>query len=179
MQQTLSIDVKAAVKLPPGEDINDWLSVSIVDFFHQLDFIFEPVSELCTNESCPEMSAGPAYKYAWVDDVEYKKPTILPAHDYIEKVFLSTEEQINNESIFPSDPSVSYPKDFKNTCQIIMRRLFRVYAHLYCHHLEDVKNLGLFQNLNSSFRHFVYFAKEFKLIPDDQYAPLQSLIDQL
>ena len=170
-------DVRGAVVLPPGENLNDWLAVSVVDFFNQISCLFAPVAEYCTPDTCKEMTAGPAYKYAWQDTEKYKKPTSLPANEYIANVMIWTEKYINNEKYFPSDPSVPFPDDFQNIVKNIFKRLFRIYAHLYHHHIDDISKVGADAHLNTSFRHFVVFAKEFKLIPEEQLAPLKDIID--
>ncbi|OHT03326.1 MOB kinase activator-like 1 [Tritrichomonas foetus] len=172
-------DLRNAVKLPPGESKNDWLAVSVVDFFNQLSCLFAPVAEHCTPKSCPEMTAGPGYKYAWQDNVKYKKPTSLPANEYITNVMLWTEGFINNEKYFPSDPNVPFPSDFQEIVKNIFKRLFRIYAHIYHHHRDDIRSIGAEAHLNTSFRHFIFFSQEFNLIPDDQLAPLKEIIDQL
>lgn len=172
-------NLREAVKLPPGEKLEDWLAVSVVDFFNQLSCLFAPVSEHCTPQSCPEMTAGPGYKYYWQDSDRYKKPTMLPAPEYITNVMLMTESYINNEKYFPSDPSVPFPSDFKKIVENIFRRLFRIYAHIYHHHRDDIRAIGAEAHLNTSFRHFMFFTQEFKLIPEDQLAPLKEIIDQL
>lgn len=172
-------DVKAGVKLPPGENLNEWISVSIIDFFNQIQFFCEPICELCKPETCPEMTAGPGYKYAWQDNDKYKKPTMLPACEYIKNVLCWTEQLVTDDKIFPPDPSIPYPKDFMQICKNIFKRLFRIYAHIYHHHLEDMKRCSLQDQINHSFKHFISFSMEFKMIPEDQLAPLKSLIDQL
>lgn len=179
-QATLgSGDITSAVKLPAGENLNDWLAVNVVDFYNQLSCLYAPVAEHCTPKSCPEMTAGPQFKYAWQDSKQYKKPTMLPANEYITNVMLWTESYINNEKYFPSDPNVPYPNDFVSIVQNIFKRLFRIYAHIYHHHREDIRSIGAEAHLNTSFRHFIYFTKEFKLIPEEQLAPLKEIIDQL
>jgi len=178
--ETLSVvDVRTGVKLPPGENLNDWIAVAIVDFFNQLSILYAPVQEHCTEETCPEMSAGHAFKYMWQDADEYKKPTMLCAKAYISNVMEWTDSLLNNDKVFPSDPSVSYPKDIMNVMKNIFKRLFRIYAHIYHHHLDDIKRLGIDEQLNTSFRHFIFFSQEFKMIPPEQMQPLQDIIDQL
>ena len=172
-------DLRSAVKLPDGENLNDWYAVSVVDFFNQLSCLFAPVAEHCTPTTCPEMSAGPGFKYFWQDNNKYKKPTSLPASEYISNVMIWTESFINNEKIFPSDPSVPFPSDFVEIVKKIFQRLFRIYAHIYHHHREDIRSVGAEAHLNTSFRHFIFFCQEFKLIPEDQLAPLREIIDQL
>lgn len=41
------------------------------------------------------------YEYHWADGNKYKKPTALPASQYIALLMDWVETQINNEDIFP------------------------------------------------------------------------------
>lgn len=172
-------DLKTAVKLPEGENLNDWLAMNVVEFYNQINCLYSPIVEHCTPTSCPEMSAGPGFKYAWQDGKKFKKPTELPAPEYISNLMQWAESIIDDEKIFPSDPSVPFPKDFRAQVSKIFTRLFRIYGHIYHHHLDDVKTVGAEAHLNTSFRHFILFSKEFDLIPEDQLAPLKDLINQL
>ena len=45
------------------------------------------------------------YEYHWADKDKYKKPTKLPAPQYISLLMDWVEEQINNEEIFPATNS--------------------------------------------------------------------------
>jgi hypothetical protein len=112
--------LSTAVKLPPGEDPNDWLavhgknphhlfvssftdeySVPVVDFFNRINLIYGTICESCTEQSCPTMSGGPKFEYLWCDGQKYKKPTPLPAPQYIAQLMDWVEAQINDESLFP------------------------------------------------------------------------------
>lgn len=96
------VDIKAAVQLPHGEDLNDWVAVHVVDFFNRINLIYGTICEFCTEKSCPVMSGGPRYEYRWQDDLKYKKPTALPAPQYMNLLMDWIEVQINNEEIFPT-----------------------------------------------------------------------------
>ncbi|NXL95725.1 MOB3B kinase, partial [Alectura lathami] len=96
------VDLKAAVQLPRGEDENDWVAVHVVDFFNRINLIYGTICEFCTEKTCPVMSGGPKYEYRWQDDVKYKKPTALPAPQYMNLLMDWIEVQINNEHIFPT-----------------------------------------------------------------------------
>lgn len=70
--------MREAVALPPGEDLNEWLAVhsecasvppaafarhvalltSAVDFYNEVSLLYGTISDFCTPESCPTMSAG-------------------------------------------------------------------------------------------------------------------------
>ena len=61
----------------------------------------------------------------------------------------------------------------------ILKRLFRVYAHIYCHHFDQISELGLQPHLNTSLKHFVLFSKEFGVVDQKEFAPLDELIQIL
>lgn len=47
------------------------------------------------------MSGGPRFEYLWADGEKYKKPTALPAPQYVSLLMDWIEAQINNETVFP------------------------------------------------------------------------------
>ena len=89
------------------------------------------------------------------------------------------QSQIDNDSIFPSTIGVQFPKNFLSVAKTILKRLFRVYAHVYYEHFHQVIYLQEEPHLNTSFKHFIYFVQEFDLVEKKELAPLQDLIDKL
>ncbi|CAB4067617.1 MOB kinase activator-like 3,MOB kinase activator 3A,MOB kinase activator 3C,MOB kinase activator 3B [Lepeophtheirus salmonis] len=90
----------------------DWIAVHVVDFFNRVNIVYATVVEKCTVLSCPKMSGGVKYEYLWADGILYKKPTRLPANQYISVLMDWIEAQINDESSFPVMKDVSFPKNF-------------------------------------------------------------------
>ncbi|KAG8755322.1 Mitotic exit network component, partial [Ceratobasidium sp. 428] len=41
-------NLRLAVVLPDGEDLNEWLAVHTVDFFNHLNMLYGTVTEFCT-----------------------------------------------------------------------------------------------------------------------------------
>jgi hypothetical protein len=74
---------------------------------------------------------------------------------------------------------VPFPKNFNSIEKTILKRLFRVYAHIYHQHFAEVVQLGEEAHLNTSFKHFIFFVQEFNLIDKRELAPLNELIDKL
>ena len=74
---------------------------------------------------------------------------------------------------------VPFPKNFSMIAKTILKRLFRVYAHIYHQHFAEVVQLGEEAHLNTSFKHFIFFVQEFNLIERKELAPLQELIEKL
>ncbi|CAO2200601.1 unnamed protein product, partial [Urochloa humidicola] len=172
-------NLREAVRLPPGEDINEWLAVNTVDFFNQVNLLFGTLTEFCTPESCPTMTAGPKYEYRWADGVQIKKPIEVSAPKYVEYLMDWIEGQLDDESIFPQKLGTLFPPNFKEVVKTIFKRLFRVYAHIYHSHFQKIVSLKEEAHLNTCFKHFILFTNEFGLIDKKELAPLQELIESI
>jgi len=141
------------------------------------------------------------FEFKWADGVKVKKPITCSAAEYVDYLLDWVQELLENQDIFPQDAGKStsltvkldlltflskpnqtgkdFPKNFKSTVSDIFRRLFRVYAHIYHHHHDNIKKDNAEAHLNTSFKHFLFFCDEFELIPDAQLAPLTPLIEEL
>ncbi|VDM56297.1 unnamed protein product [Angiostrongylus costaricensis] len=164
------------VRLPAGEDINEWLAVNIMDVFNQVRMLYGTIIDYCTNEICPQMTAGPAYEYFWTEN-----DRILPcsAPVYIDYVMAWVQEQLDDECVFPSQVGRLFPWNFMEVCEGIMRRLFRVYAHVYTAHAGRFSELNATPHLNTSFKQFILFARQFQLVPVRELEPLRTKIEEL
>eukprot|EP00019_Armaparvus_languidus_P001826 CAMPEP_0168591884 /NCGR_PEP_ID=MMETSP0420-20121227/7390_1 /TAXON_ID=498008 /ORGANISM="Pessonella sp." /LENGTH=217 /DNA_ID=CAMNT_0008627741 /DNA_START=52 /DNA_END=702 /DNA_ORIENTATION=- len=164
-----------AVKCPPGEDLNEWLAMNTIELYNTMVLCFGIVSEHCTAESCPEMSAGPKATYFWQDKGE--KPVSLPAPQYVSNLVNWISQQLDDEKIFPAVGA--FPKNFKDVLKKILSRMFRVYAHLYHSHWDKIKALGADAHLNTCFKHFYYFTAEFGMIREEELQPMASVVTKL
>ena len=63
------------------------------------------------------MSGGPKYEYLWQDGSKFKKPTKLPANQYISLLMDWIEGQVNDTAIFPLTDDVPFPKNFSSVCK--------------------------------------------------------------
>lgn len=52
-----------------------------------------------------------------------------------------------------------FPRNFQAIAKTILKRLFRVYAHIYHQHFTQVVQLGEEAHLNTSFKHFIFFVQ--------------------
>ena len=66
---------------------------------------------------------------------------------------------IHHFSTILFDSGVPFPKNFLSIAKTILKRLFRVYAHIYHQHFPEVVQLGEEAHLNTSFKHFIYFVQ--------------------
>ncbi|KAJ5753412.1 uncharacterized protein N7511_007565 [Penicillium nucicola] len=193
--------LRKAVKLPEGEDLNEWLAVNsqffavalvwldgvanvivslVVDFYNQINLLYGSITEFCSPQTCPEMKATDEFEYLWQDSENFKRPTKMSAPDYIEHLMAWVQSNVDNEQMFPSRIGVPFPKTFPSLLRQIFKRLYRVYAHIYCHHYPVVVHLGLEPHLNTSFKHYVLFIDEHKLASGkDFWGPLGDLVDSM
>ena len=169
-------DFTESIKLPPDTDINDWYAANIVDFYSEIQIVTEEALSHCNEDTCPKMTAGPKFNYLWQDTEAYKSPTAVPAHKYIELLFNWLDNMLDDPHVFPPDSAVPFPKNFQDIVKQIFKRLFRVYAHVYYHHLEDIRRAELEPHFNTAFRHFYTFIHEFDLIPQKELEPLKQII---
>jgi len=171
-------NIMDAVKLPPGEEFEEWLAVNTVDFYNAVSMLYGTLAEFCTEKSCEVMSASSKYEYLWADGVKIKKPVRLSAPEYIDKLFDWIESQIDDENIFPQQFGAQFPPNYLEVTKTIYKRLFRVYAHIYHSHFKQICSLDEEAHLNTCFKHFIFFTLHYNLVDSKELAPLQELIDQ-
>ncbi|PNS16896.1 hypothetical protein CAC42_4860 [Sphaceloma murrayae] len=176
--------LKKVVKLPEGEDRDEWLAVNIVDFYNQINLLYGAITEFCSPQSCPEMKATDEFEYLWHNPPDFAKPTRLPAPTYISHLLSWTSAHLSDPKLFPTQPGVPFPANFLSTIRQIFKRLYRVYAHIYCHHYSVIRGLGLEAHLNTGFKHYVLFVEEFGLADSGEgrrewFGPLGELVDSM
>jgi len=169
-------ELRNTVKLPENEDRNEWIAVNTVHFYNAANMIYGTCAEFCTEDACKTMSAGAKYEYLWKDDGAYKKPTRVSAPVYIDNLLNWVNERISDPALFPVDQDAKFPRNFESQVKTVYKRLFRLYAHIYYSHLNDLKGIGANAHLNTCFKHFVFFILEFKLVDEEEMAPLKKLI---
>uniref|UniRef100_A0A0K0ES49 MOB kinase activator-like 3 n=1 Tax=Strongyloides stercoralis TaxID=6248 RepID=A0A0K0ES49_STRER len=173
------IDLKEAVKVPNNDTFEDWLAVHTVEFFNRINLLYGVIQTSCTNETCPIMSGGERYEYLWQDGDKYPKPTQLPAPEYVNNLMEWIETKINDDKIFPPNISVPFPSDFKKVCKKILTRLHRVLVHVFIHHFDCVKLLGVEPHANTLYKHFYFFVTEHSLVSTKELDALKGMINAL
>lgn len=85
------------------------------------------------------------------------------------------ETQVNNENIFPTNVGTPFPRNFQQVCKKILSRLFRVFVHVYIHHFDRIDFMRAEAHVNTCYKHFYYFVKEFNLIDNKELVPLKEM----
>jgi len=135
-----------------------WIAVHVIDFYNDISLLYGTVATVCTHETCPNMSAG-THRYLWADGVTFRTPVKVPAKEYVHYLMNWVDDQLSDESLFPTQEDAVFPEAFLPACKNIFRRLFRVYAHLYHHHFKQFAQLNLQQHLNVCFKRFMCVAR--------------------
>ncbi|CAG8447484.1 10992_t:CDS:2 [Ambispora leptoticha] len=156
---------KTIVVLPKYVDEDEWLAVNVFEFFNYLNLFYGSVTDFCTTNNCPSMSAGPG------------KSAKLSAPTYIDYVMTWIQNLLNDEATFPTKAGRDFPSDFRQTVKQIFKQSFRVFAHIYHNHYDKILHLCEEGHFNSLFAHFISFAKEFNLLDKKEMAPLEELIE--
>ncbi|KAJ3373743.1 MOB kinase activator 1B [Kappamyces sp. JEL0680] len=125
------------------------------------------------------MSAGSKFEFLWCDGDKFKKPAKLTASEYCRHVLEWVQSQIDDEAVFPTLMGISFGKKFPAVVKLIFKRISRVYAHLYHHHYPAFQEAGIDTLLNTSFKHFVFFAREFQLILEKDLLPLEPMLREM
>jgi len=153
---------KTIVMLPKYVDIMEWVAVNIFDFFQNLNMFYGVISECCTQQSCPTMSAGATLNYTWIN--QDRKSVQLPAPTYIDYVMTWVQNPLDDDNTFPTKSGQDFPASFPSTIKHVYRQLLRVFAHIYHAHYPQILHLRSEPHFNSLFAHFLAFGREYELL---------------
>eukprot|EP00640_Fibrocapsa_japonica_P006631 CAMPEP_0113936012 /NCGR_PEP_ID=MMETSP1339-20121228/3019_1 /TAXON_ID=94617 /ORGANISM="Fibrocapsa japonica" /LENGTH=181 /DNA_ID=CAMNT_0000938337 /DNA_START=92 /DNA_END=637 /DNA_ORIENTATION=- /assembly_acc=CAM_ASM_000762 len=170
--------MRLAVQLPSSASLNEWLCVNTVDFFNEVSLLYGIVMDDTSRFTRPGDGFPAGFEYLWSPGA-HSKPVKCSAPEYVDHVMTWVEGQLNDDSKFPSQPDLPYPENFTQMVQTVFKRLFRVFAIIYCSHFGAVEQLGAAPHLNTSFKHFLFFCLEFSLINQRELEPLIELVRPL
>ncbi len=165
------------VKCPPGVDESEWLASKIVEIFDELNLLAGCIQHLCTCKTCPKMTAGANFEWLWSASANVE-PVCLPAPEYFKTCLVWADDKINDTQLFPIDPHVAFPAAFKKNVSVLFKRFFRLYAHVYYHHFQELVESEAAGHLNYNFKHFLYVGLEFGVLQEDQkeMEPLREMV---
>ncbi|PWN41452.1 hypothetical protein IE81DRAFT_314998 [Ceraceosorus guamensis] len=152
---------KTIVALPKYVDPKEWVAVNLFDFFNNLNQFYGVVTEFCTIQNNPTMSAGIGLDYTWID--QNRKQVKLPAPQYIDYVMTWVGGLLSDEATFPTKASREFPQTFLTTAKHVYKQLLRVFAHIYHAQFPYLVHLCCEGHFNSLFAHFIAFGAEFDL----------------
>ncbi|KAI8873968.1 Mob1/phocein [Ramicandelaber brevisporus] len=185
--------IETLLTLPEGEQLDEWIALHLVDFFNHVNLLWHTVQDECTTHNCPRMTVGDTFEYLWCDwpvteESVFKNPTKVAAPQYVSLLMEWGQRKFSDPKEFPrtstkhssqqkQQPSqsqnqnqnqsglVSFPPAFRGqTAPQMFKRLVRVYAHLYAHHLSLIRDRKLEVLLNTSCSHVVKFGVRYAML---------------
>jgi len=175
-------DIRCLVKKPEEEKLGEWLTENAVEIYKEIEFIYGVLKDYCTKDNCPSMTAGRRFEYLWADGEKYVQPVKLPACEYVKMLMIWVQKGLEpyvDDIKRGMSGDYSSNRVWRKTLKNIFKRLFRVYAHIYHSHVKVIKKLGVSKHVNTSFKRFVFFVHEFKLISMQHMEPLADLIKKM
>ena len=90
----------------------------------------------------------------------------LTGAEYCDHVLSWVEELLDDRSVFPVEDDEPWPEDFVSKhMTTVYRRMFRVFNIIYHEHFKFIKEQENAEfHLNTCFKHFIFFCKEFGLL---------------
>ena len=85
--------------------------------------LYGTITEFCTEKTCPVMNAGAKFEYLWADN-NSKKPIKCSAPAYVDYLMSWVQDQIDDDSIFPSKIGVPFPKNFQETAKETSKKTY-------------------------------------------------------
>jgi len=172
-------DLRKVVKCPDGEEVNEWISVNTINFFNMCNSLFAMTQDFCTATSCPKMTAGTTEYLLWPCAENHHKTSHTPAPIYCERLLEWIEQQVNDTTLFPIDENTPFPRNFMASVKQVYKRMFRLFAHVYYHHLDSMRSVGGNAHLNTCFKHFILFSHEYNLVGAESLAPMAKYVNSI
>ncbi|CAA7028003.1 unnamed protein product [Microthlaspi erraticum] len=168
-------NLREDVKLPLGEDINEWLATNTEDFYNHISVLYSTLGEFCTPATCPIMDAGSKDE----DTIFLPVTVTVSAPEYVECLMDWIGTQIDDETIFPRKTEAPFPPYFKDFVKRILKGMYRVYAHIYRSHFKKIVHLKAEAHLNTCFENLVFFVTEFQVVDKIEMDSLKELVEKI
>lgn len=172
------------VRCPRYVDRNQWIAMKSFELWNEIRMLFSALSSrglkgsytaMCREGTCPALTNG-CRVCRWPEDGSAPTPLSAPEHMYM--LVNHVHSVLTNRALVPQDGS-RFPDAFLPEMTRVHRLLFQVFAHAILHHENDfLGGSGTGKSaLRASFAHWFFFVREFKLLSDDDMAPLSAHIE--
>ncbi|CAK9090135.1 MOB kinase activator-like 1A (Mob1 homolog 1A) (Mps one binder kinase activator-like 1A) (MsMob1-1) (MsMob1-2) (MsMob1-3) (MsMob1-A), partial [Durusdinium trenchii] len=175
-QETLgTAELREAVRCPASVDEDTWIAAQMKEIFVEAVRMVHFMGEFCHESRCPKMCAGDSTEYKWAEEGTAAAPESMPAISYMQRLIDWADRKLLDQALVPCEGS-PMPASLRPELATMLRRLFRIYAHAYVHHFAQIQAVGAEAHVNCSFKHFLFFVLEFKLVRMEEMLPLEGLI---
>jgi len=145
-------DLDRIYGLPEGCGVDPvlWQYEHLRQFLIELNLLMVALSEECTPETCPKMTASNEWQYLCA---AHRKTQDCAAIDYMSHTIDGSISLLTSAKHFGTRGSI--PHDSGKYFQSMARRLYRIFAHVYYHHRDVFDRVEASSNLCVRFSHFV------------------------
>mmetsp|Transcript_84974 Transcript_84974/g.177596 ORF Transcript_84974/g.177596 Transcript_84974/m.177596 type:complete len:209 (+) Transcript_84974:203-829(+) len=157
--------------MPMGE----WLvNKSLVTLQELEEGVVKPLRSVCTETTCPCMSAGGPW-YAWKNDEGKNIKVPAPIYvsscmSWIEQVLVEEKRRMEGLGRDEEQPDT----DLMEVLLTVHKYIFRVYAHAYTEHAEEMPHD---KGIDFRFKHWLCLTRSYGLVKEEELQPLKHLID--
>mmetsp|Transcript_74156 Transcript_74156/g.128626 ORF Transcript_74156/g.128626 Transcript_74156/m.128626 type:complete len:273 (+) Transcript_74156:3-821(+) len=157
---------------------DEWIAVCTCRVYQEVVQLTEAMTS-CTEESCPRMCAGQRVLYKWQDSPS-SEPRHVSAVCYRDMSLEFAQERLFSEDLIPHTGS-PLPESFITAIRAVMKKIFRIYAHILLHHLQEfqIREDNSLPDIIVCFQRFLHLVQTFSLLSRDEMTPLSSFIDRL
>eukprot|EP00007_Cunea_sp_BSH-02190019_P003726 CAMPEP_0174236740 /NCGR_PEP_ID=MMETSP0417-20130205/5774_1 /TAXON_ID=242541 /ORGANISM="Mayorella sp, Strain BSH-02190019" /LENGTH=1527 /DNA_ID=CAMNT_0015315423 /DNA_START=44 /DNA_END=4627 /DNA_ORIENTATION=- len=159
-----------------------WLTANVIHLFRVTSLFFATIKDQCTSNTCPKMDGSAEIQYKW--SVGGGNAHSMPASEYIEKLGRWFLNHITHPDLFDFDQytTSSSRKRITSILQMLYKRVFRVYAHIYYHHWTRIKAFSVTDHFTACCNYHYFFGIENHLLHPKHdlstISPIQSLLRQ-
>jgi len=171
-------NLREAVRLPDGEDMNEWLATNIVDFYNEVMLLYDMCSDDAERFTKEGEGFPPQYEYRWAES-KNEAAIRCSSPEYINHVLVWLEDMIHDESVFPTNDKNKFPSKFDEIASKMLSRIFRIFAIIYHSHFEAIEAHEAASHLNTAFKHFIFFTYEHGMLADKEYKALDEPVKRL
>mmetsp|Transcript_2590 Transcript_2590/g.2564 ORF Transcript_2590/g.2564 Transcript_2590/m.2564 type:complete len:334 (-) Transcript_2590:125-1126(-) len=174
------------LQIPQNYPRHLWLSTHMTDFAdHIRVFNKNVLVAKCTRYRCPRMYERKNIAYVWTyDDEGNPSKSIkrkLSAPDYIVKVIHINATLLKRIQLIETVDNADEVdvEQHELLCKTIAHLICQVYCHILYWHHDAFAQLEALPHLNTCFKWFIFFCKQFRLLDDTDLEPLQDLLARI
>jgi len=162
-----TLELQSATQKYKGIELEEYVRKQVSRFVIQLNVLACYLGEVCTYSSCPQMTATKDVLYLCAAHEVAKECCAI---DYISHCLDGATSLLTSEDVMSHSSSGKNQEVNLQPFRVIMRRLYRLFAHAYFHHIDTFKR---FEQETELFDHFCTFATSFNLISSaDMLVPI-------
>lgn len=160
-----------AIQLPAGIRLESWIAAQVLGIMCDLHLLDGLLKVICT---CHVLGTS-QFAWFWQDD-NTETVEQISAKDYCYRLLGYARDLYETRVPLDIELGQDYPETFMDDMKRLVKRAFRIYAHILQQHMDIIKEQQIDEHLKVCFKRLVYVALEFQLISDKDSEALSPLV---